>query len=73
MKPVQVFGIVVRSFGLILAYSAFMTLWGVFNHWGFLRFLSALILFAVAFFLVRGAPLLVSLAYPKTYSEHGSE
>jgi len=74
MKPKDIFGLLIRFFGLVCVYqgldkvpSAWVTLYDQFPHWRFGTVLAWLLMIgwplAIGAWLLRGAPLLMRLAY----------
>ncbi|MDB6038411.1 MAG: hypothetical protein JWM99_2252 [Verrucomicrobiales bacterium] len=71
MKPKDIFGLAVRLLGLWFTYSGITNLPRVFA--GFTDLLFVIGTFAVAWWLIGGATLLVSHAYPDPTEESGKE
>lgn len=75
MRPVQVFGVVMRTFGLaLLIYSLWYLLYGVATVFGLPEFragfkvgyfLSGSLFLVVSIYLLRGAPHLMKFCYPE--------
>jgi hypothetical protein len=74
MKPSQVFGIIVRTFGLLLTvYSMWYLAYGIATTLGLPEdapgyeesyYLSGLVCFFLGLYCLRGAPLIVRFSYP---------
>ena len=63
MKPSELFGVVVRSLGLLLLVSTLNVLLMAMEKPGYL--FIAIPMFAVGAWMLRGAPFLIEIAYPE--------
>ena len=65
MKPADVFGIVVRAIGLVVCLKAGGTLVGALLSWALGAAILGVPMLAVGLWLLRGAPTVVSFAFPE--------
>ena len=80
MKPAELFGVVIRTIGLLLLVSAVsQILWALINLIGggpgnaAVMLLIGIPCFLVGSWFLRGAPILVSYAYKTSGSEHAGQ
>ena len=68
MKPSELFGVVVRSLGLLLLVSTLNMLLMAIEQPGYL--ILSIAMFALGVWLLRGAPILIEIAYPEVVSSN---